>query len=183
MEWLAPRPGRFYPSERDLVPIVQELGGPQGRSGGLRKISPPLEFDPRTVQPLAGRYTDWAIQARSNSSSRVNFVSSFAETYSARGRKLDSHFTKIKNNYSVLLCAEELPCTTQCLLRNLHLGAPRLSNEASRVASDLLMTDWNWLRFDHLTIKIEHSTYPVTCNTQTNCKSLAIKFAKEDLCL
>jgi hypothetical protein len=39
------------------------LGGPQGRSGRVRKILPPPGFDPRTVQPLASRYTEWAIAA------------------------------------------------------------------------------------------------------------------------
>jgi len=34
------------------------LGGPQGRSVLVWKISPPLGFDPRTVQPVASRYTD-----------------------------------------------------------------------------------------------------------------------------
>ena len=36
------------------------LVGPQGRSGQVRKSRPPPGFDPRTVQPLASRYTDWA---------------------------------------------------------------------------------------------------------------------------
>jgi hypothetical protein len=40
------------------------LDGPQCRSERVRKISPPPEFDPRTVQPVASRYTDWAIPAR-----------------------------------------------------------------------------------------------------------------------
>jgi hypothetical protein len=31
---------------------------PQDRSGQVRKISPPPGFDPRTVQPVASRYTD-----------------------------------------------------------------------------------------------------------------------------
>jgi hypothetical protein len=35
-----PRPGRFTPG-KDSVPIVWGCGGPQGRSGGLRKIPPP----------------------------------------------------------------------------------------------------------------------------------------------
>jgi len=43
-------------------PMYWRLGGPQGRSGQMRKISPPLEFDPRAVQPVASRYTDWAIR-------------------------------------------------------------------------------------------------------------------------
>jgi hypothetical protein len=45
-------------------PLYMRLGGPQGWSGQVRKISPPLGFDPRTVQPVASRYTDWDIPAR-----------------------------------------------------------------------------------------------------------------------
>jgi hypothetical protein len=44
-------------------PLYRRLGGPQGRSGRVQKISPVPEFDPRTVQPVATHYTDWAIQA------------------------------------------------------------------------------------------------------------------------
>jgi hypothetical protein len=40
------------------------LGGPQSRYGRVRKFSPPPEFDPRTVQPVASRYTDWATRAQ-----------------------------------------------------------------------------------------------------------------------
>jgi len=40
--------------------LYRRLGGPQGRSGQARKISPPPGFDTRTVQPLASRFTDWA---------------------------------------------------------------------------------------------------------------------------
>jgi len=43
--------------------LYRRLIGPQGRSGRIRKISPPPGFDPRTVQPLASRYNDWAISA------------------------------------------------------------------------------------------------------------------------
>ena len=39
-------------------PLCRRLGGPQSRSGRVRKISPPPGFDPRTVQPVASRYTD-----------------------------------------------------------------------------------------------------------------------------
>ena len=38
--------------------LYRRLGGPQGRSGRVWKISPPLGFDPQTVQPVASRYTD-----------------------------------------------------------------------------------------------------------------------------
>jgi hypothetical protein len=44
-------------------PLYRKLGGPQGRSGRVRKISPAPRFDPRIAQPIASRYTDWAIPA------------------------------------------------------------------------------------------------------------------------
>ena len=51
------------PPGKTRYPLYRRLGGPQGRSGPVRKISPPPGFDPRTVQPVASRYTDWAIPA------------------------------------------------------------------------------------------------------------------------
>jgi hypothetical protein len=44
-------------------PLYRRLGGHQGRSGRVLKISPLPGFDPRTVQPVASCYTDWAIAA------------------------------------------------------------------------------------------------------------------------
>jgi hypothetical protein len=44
--------------------LCRRLGGPQGRSERVRKISLPPGFEARTVQPVASRYTDWAIPAR-----------------------------------------------------------------------------------------------------------------------
>ena len=51
------------PPGKTWYPLYRRLGGPQGRSGQVRKISPPPGFDPRTVQPVASRYTDYAIPA------------------------------------------------------------------------------------------------------------------------
>jgi len=51
------------PPGKTRYPLYMRLGGPQGRSGRVRKISPPPGFDPRTVQPVASRYTDCAIPA------------------------------------------------------------------------------------------------------------------------
>jgi hypothetical protein len=58
-EGSASRPGRSLPPGENRYPLYRRLGGPQGRSGQVRKISPPQRFDPRTVQPVASRYTDW----------------------------------------------------------------------------------------------------------------------------
>jgi hypothetical protein len=52
------RPCRYLPPGKDPVPIVQEAGwalGPVWK--GAATLAPP-GFDPRTVQPVASRYTD-----------------------------------------------------------------------------------------------------------------------------
>jgi len=41
--------GRTLPPSKTLYPLFRRLSGPQGRSGQVRKISPPPGFDPRTV--------------------------------------------------------------------------------------------------------------------------------------
>ena len=46
------------PPVKTRYPLYRRLGGTQGRSGRARKIWPPPEFDPRTVQPVASRYPD-----------------------------------------------------------------------------------------------------------------------------
>ena len=58
VELSTPRPGRFAPREKDAVPIVQEAGWTQGRSGRVRRIPLSPGFDPRTVQPVASSCTD-----------------------------------------------------------------------------------------------------------------------------
>ena len=45
------------PLGKTRYPLYRRLGGPQGRPGRMRKISPPPGMDPRTVQPVACRYT------------------------------------------------------------------------------------------------------------------------------
>ena len=55
------------PLGKTRYPLHRRLGRPQGRSGGVRKISPPTQgFDPRPLQPVANHYTDWAIAAASH---------------------------------------------------------------------------------------------------------------------
>jgi len=51
------------PPRKTRYPSYRRLGGPQGRSGRVRKISPPPGFDPRTVLPVESLCTDYAIQA------------------------------------------------------------------------------------------------------------------------
>jgi hypothetical protein len=59
-EGSASRLGRSLPQGKTRYTLYRRLGGSQGRSGQMRKISRPPGFDPRTAQPVAGRYTNWA---------------------------------------------------------------------------------------------------------------------------
>ena len=52
-----------YTRKEIQCPFYMRLAGPQGRSGRVRKISPPPGFYPLTVQSIASRYTDWATPA------------------------------------------------------------------------------------------------------------------------
>ena len=49
------------PPVKTRYPLYRRLGGPQGRFGRVRKISPSPGFDTRTVQSVASRCTDRAI--------------------------------------------------------------------------------------------------------------------------
>jgi hypothetical protein len=50
------------PPGTTMYPLYRRIVETQGRSGRVRKILSLLGFDPRTTQPLASRYIDWAIQ-------------------------------------------------------------------------------------------------------------------------
>jgi len=69
------------PSGKTRYPLYRSLGGPQGRYGQVRKISPQTRFDPRTVQPVASRYTDYVIPAH-----QLVCTSLFVCTYACRPR-------------------------------------------------------------------------------------------------
>jgi hypothetical protein len=61
----APRPGRFTPTgERPGTHFIGGWVGPPGPVlTGAENLSPSPGFDPRTVQPVASLYADWAIPA------------------------------------------------------------------------------------------------------------------------
>jgi len=57
--WSTTRPDHFT-FGKDAVPTVQE-------AGRVRNFSPSPGSDPRTVESVAGRYTDWAIPIHAGS--------------------------------------------------------------------------------------------------------------------
>ena len=56
--WQTPRPGPCAPLENPNTHFYMRLGGPQGQSERVRKISPLLKFEHWTVQPVASRSSD-----------------------------------------------------------------------------------------------------------------------------
>ena len=60
--WSTPRPDRFNP-RKTRYPLCRRFGRAQGWSERVRESLPVPEFDPRTVQPVASRYTDTATSA------------------------------------------------------------------------------------------------------------------------
>ena len=55
----------FTPGKEIRYPLYRTLAGPYGRCGRVREMSSPWG-DPRTIQPVASRYTDWAISAHTS---------------------------------------------------------------------------------------------------------------------
>ena len=54
------------PPGKTRYPLYRRLGGPQRRSGWVRKSRPHRDSIPQTVQPVASRYTNWAIPSQFN---------------------------------------------------------------------------------------------------------------------
>jgi hypothetical protein len=55
-------PATLPQGKETWYPLYKRLGGPQGRSGWLQKISLLLGFSPQTVQSIVNHFTDYAIQ-------------------------------------------------------------------------------------------------------------------------
>jgi hypothetical protein len=53
----------LYPWERERIPIAKEADSAPGPVWTREKNLASLGFDPRTVQPVASSYTDYAIPA------------------------------------------------------------------------------------------------------------------------
>jgi hypothetical protein len=86
-EGSAPRLGRSLPPGKTRYPLYKWLGGPQGRSGQVRKISPLPELDPRTVQPVASRYTDYATRPTIICIIHFKLICLIAQKLGERGEK------------------------------------------------------------------------------------------------
>ena len=75
-------PAALYPWDRQSTHFTGGWVGPRAGLDG-RKISPPPGFDPRTAQPVASRYTDYATRPTKNAVRAMEFRS-FTNAYPAQ---------------------------------------------------------------------------------------------------
>ena len=59
-EGSASPPGRSLSPGKTRYPLYRRLSGPSASLDRCGKSRPPPGFDPRTIQPVASRYTNWA---------------------------------------------------------------------------------------------------------------------------
>jgi hypothetical protein len=89
------------PLGKTRYPLHRRFGGPQGRSGRVRKISPPpTGFDRQTAYPVASPYTDWAIQTHERKISKSSLILNHAIWY----------LYCLKT--SILLCLRNIVCNS-----------------------------------------------------------------------
>jgi hypothetical protein len=109
-EGSASRPSRSLPPGKNRYPLYRRLDGPQGRSGQLWRILSPTGFDPRTVQLVPSRYTDYA--TRPTNAPKVNSTAVFhvprvLPTNNTMFWKFCYKFTFVSDRYSTYISRTE----------------------------------------------------------------------------
>ena len=110
------------PPGKTRYQLYRGLGWPQGRCGRVWKILPTSGFDPRTVQPVASRYTDWAIPAPSLCLYAVYYFSCI-EVYKRRddGSPLEPKHVAVNNLINLLSCVTDLlHVLVSCVVRLMY---------------------------------------------------------------
>ena len=70
-------PGSLYPQERPGTHCIGGWLGPRAGLDGCGKSRPPPGFDPRTVQPIASRYTNCAVPAHRHKGQYQNIFNGY----------------------------------------------------------------------------------------------------------
>ena len=118
-EGSASHPGRSLPPGKTRYPLYRRLGGSQGRSGQVRKISPAPGFDSRTVQPIASRYTDWATRPTAVRKPGSNWASFQRHDTLSNSKGAPAHLTVaigmflsvMNKTFATACCAEQRQCS------------------------------------------------------------------------
>jgi hypothetical protein len=114
-------------------PLYRRLGRPQGRSGRVLTISPPLGFDTQTVQLVASCCTDYAIPAHDSTNTDsfyivtgltlkilhfpTNCIYVFCQVVMKRNRRQQQPYASIGNIvFNFIQTFALAPSTIQCIL-------------------------------------------------------------------
>ena len=108
-EWSGSCPGLSLPPGKTRYPLYKRLGGRQDRSGQVRNISSLPGFDPRTVQSVASRYTDYATRPTICMDGSVN-----SRTHRRRGQRLESAAVRLLGLRFRILPAAGMSVTCEC---------------------------------------------------------------------
>jgi len=109
MGWVVNATSRSLdPRGKTRYPMYSGLGGPQGRSGRLWKMSSQPGFDPWTVQHVASRYTDYTTPAHMLET-EVSETSNFDSEFQHSPYKISSHFRQTLNLPSHPVLGAHLP--------------------------------------------------------------------------
>jgi hypothetical protein len=99
------RPARPLPPEMTRYPLYRRLVGPQGRSGQVRKISPPPGFDRRTFHPVASRYT-----GRATRPTKYIVYFAYLLTYSIEQSPWEASWISTSREIPHILCNPKVHC-------------------------------------------------------------------------
>jgi hypothetical protein len=181
-EELASRPGRFLLPGKTRYSLYRRLGGPQGRSGQVRKISPPPGFDPRTVQPVASHHTELPGPLQVYRVRQNFFCSQF---FHEKLCKSSANYIAIKSNCKVnkTETVEIVHFTTTTLNRRIthNFSVLRKSEHLTVV---YVQTEQNTSRMSqniHLTTTNRHATYPSFVTTTSHSTNAAHRLISQQL--
>jgi hypothetical protein len=82
------------PPGKARYPLCRRLSWPQGWSREVQKISPPLGFDPQTIQPAASQYTNYAILAHSQIWEYSNKIKLFVQNATQAADIIQMQYTQ-----------------------------------------------------------------------------------------
>jgi hypothetical protein len=133
-----------------LREIYWSLGGPQGRSGEVRKISPPPGFGPRTAQTVVSRHTDRATRPTSSTYDRKensgfsSLVTNDVKNTTDRVLSVSWYTKSLKMNNAATVAAQLVKCIRSKVL-NLRQFTEFFSDTDSDSRHVLYYTDISWM--------------------------------------
>ena len=131
-----PRP--IYPRERPGTHCTGGWVRPRAGLDGMQKISSSPGFDPRTVQPVASRYIDWAIPVHNFNGKSHQFINTWKVIWT-------NHSVYILGTASFIIYIVELPQDCKFILTRSsahYRDIASVLDSAHGLASPLVIHSW-----------------------------------------